>query len=170
GGFYSQRQYRALVAYAQTRFVEVVPEIDMPGHVNAALASYARLTCNGKAPAPYTGIDVGFSSLCIDKELTYRFLDDVIGEVAALTPGRYVHMAATRRTPPTRPTTGASSSGSSRSCGPTGSGCSAGRRSPGRACGARRSPTTGRAPSSPGGQSSRARRSCCRLPRRPIST
>ena len=92
GGFYSQRQYRALVAYAQTRFVEVVPEIDMPGHVNAALASYARLTCNGKAPAPYTGIDVGFSSLCIDKELTYRFLDDVIGEVAALTPGRYVHI------------------------------------------------------------------------------
>jgi hexosaminidase len=92
GGFYTQRQYRAIVAYAQARFVEVVPEIDMPGHVNAALASYRRLTCNGKAPALYTGIDVGFSSLCLDKELTYSFLDDVIGEVAALTPGLYIHI------------------------------------------------------------------------------
>jgi hexosaminidase len=92
GGFYTQRQYRAIVAYAQARFVEVVPEIDMPGHVNAALASYPRLTCAGKAPALYTGIDVGFSSLCLDKELTYSFLDDVIGEVAALTPGLYIHI------------------------------------------------------------------------------
>jgi hexosaminidase len=92
GGFYTQRQYRSIVAYAKARFVEVVPEIDMPGHVNAALASYGRLTRDGKAPAPYTGIEVGFSSLCIRKELTYRFLDDVIGEVAALTPGPYIHI------------------------------------------------------------------------------
>ncbi len=91
-GFYTQRQYRAIVAYAKARFVDVVPEIDMPGHVNAALASYGRLTCDEKAPAPYTGIEVGFSSLCIRKELTYRFLDDVIGEVAALTPGPYIHI------------------------------------------------------------------------------
>jgi hexosaminidase len=92
GGFYTQRQYRTIVAYAKARFVEVVPEVDMPGHVNAALASYGRLTCDGKAPVPYTGIDVGFSSLCIHKEITYRFLDDVIGEVAALTPGPYIHI------------------------------------------------------------------------------
>ena len=68
----------AIVAYARRRFVDVVPEIDMPGHVNAALASYARLTCDGKAPALYTGIEVGFSSLCIRKELTYAFVDDVV--------------------------------------------------------------------------------------------
>ena len=92
GGFYTQRQYRAIVAYAKARFIDVIPEIDMPGHVNAALASYGRLACDGKAPAPYTGIDVGFSSLCIGKELTYRFLDDVIGEIAALTPGPYIHI------------------------------------------------------------------------------
>jgi hexosaminidase len=92
GGFYTQRQYRAIVAHARERFVEIVPEIDMPGHVNAALASYGLLACDGVAPAPYTGIEVGFSSLCIRKELTYRFADDVIGEIAALTPGEYVHI------------------------------------------------------------------------------
>jgi hexosaminidase len=92
GGHYSRRDYARIVAYARSRFVDVVPEIDMPGHVNAALASYGRLTCDGKAPAPYTGIDVGFSSLCIRKELTYAFVDDVVREVAALTPGPYVHV------------------------------------------------------------------------------
>ena len=92
GGHYTQRDYRRLVAYAAERFVEVVPEIDMPGHVNAALAAYGELACDGVAPAPYTGIDVGFSSLCIRREETYAFVDDVLGEVAALTPGRYLHI------------------------------------------------------------------------------
>jgi hexosaminidase len=67
-----------------------VPQIDIPGHTNAALASYAELNCDGKAPARYTGTDVGFSSLCAGKAVTYRFLDDVIAEIAALTPGRYI--------------------------------------------------------------------------------
>jgi hexosaminidase len=92
GGHYTQREYAQLVAYARRRFVDVVPEIDMPGHVNAALASYGRLAPDGVAPPPYTGIDVGFSSLAIRKELTYAFVDDVVREVAALTPGRYVHI------------------------------------------------------------------------------
>ena len=52
GGFYTQRQYRAIVAYAKARFIDVIPEIDMPGHVNAALASYGRIACDGRAPAP----------------------------------------------------------------------------------------------------------------------
>jgi hexosaminidase len=92
GGFYTQREYAGLVAYAASKQVTVVPEIDMPGHTNAALASYARLSCDGKAPPLYSGIEVGFSSLCIDKELTYGFVDDVVGEVAALTPGPYLHI------------------------------------------------------------------------------
>ncbi|AEV85862.1 beta-N-acetylhexosaminidase [Actinoplanes sp. SE50] len=92
GGYYTQAQYREIVAYAQRRFITVVPEIDMPGHVNAALASYAELNCDGVAPPLYTGTDVGFSSLCVGKEITYRFLDDVIGELAAITPGRYLHI------------------------------------------------------------------------------
>jgi hexosaminidase len=92
GGYYTQRQYRELVAYAQSRFVTIVPEIDMPGHVNAALSSYPELTCDGKAPPLFTGIDVGFSSLCTTKASTYRFLDQVIGEIAALTPGPWFHI------------------------------------------------------------------------------
>lgn len=92
GGYFTQRDYASLVAYARSRFVEIVPEIDMPGHVNAALSAYARLNCNGVAPGPYTGIEVGFSSLCIRKEVTYRFVDDVVRELAALTPGPYLHV------------------------------------------------------------------------------
>lgn len=92
GGSYKQQEYADIVHYAQDRYITVVPEIDVPGHTNAALASYPELNCDGRAPAPYTGIGVGFSSLCLDKDVTYRFLDDVIGEVAALTPGPYLHI------------------------------------------------------------------------------
>ncbi|MBW4720766.1 beta-N-acetylhexosaminidase [Saccharothrix obliqua] len=92
GGYYTQEQYRDLVAYAASRHIEVIPEIDLPGHTNAALASYAELNCDGVAPPLYTGIEVGFSSLCIDKDITYEFVDDVLREVAALTPGRYIHI------------------------------------------------------------------------------
>jgi hexosaminidase len=90
--YYTQAQYSDIVAYAQSRYITVVPEIDMPGHTNAALASYAELNCNGVAPARYTGTNVGFSSLCISKPITYTFVDDVIRELAALTPGTYIHV------------------------------------------------------------------------------
>ena len=76
----------------QSRYITVVPEIDMPGHVNAALACYAELNCDGVAPPPYTGTDVGFSSLCISKDITYTFIDDVVRELAAITPGPYLHI------------------------------------------------------------------------------
>ena len=92
GGHYTQEDYTALVEYARARNITIVPEIDMPGHTNAALASYAELNCDGVAPPLYTGTNVGFSSLCIAKEITYRFLDDVLGELAALTPGPYLHI------------------------------------------------------------------------------
>lgn len=92
GGFYTQEQYTELVKYAQDRFVTIIPEIDMPGHTNAALASYPELNCDGKATELYTGIEVGFSTLCTNKEVTYQFIDDVIRELAALTPGEYLHI------------------------------------------------------------------------------
>jgi hexosaminidase len=92
GGFYTQEQYSDIVRYAQERFVTIVPEIDMPGHTNAALASYAELNCNGKATELYTGTEVGFSTLCTKKEVTYKFIDDVVRELAALTPGPYIHI------------------------------------------------------------------------------
>jgi hexosaminidase len=92
GGFYTQDQYSDIVKYAQERYITIVPEIDMPGHTNAALASYPELNCSGKAPELYTGTEVGFSTLCTNKEITYKFIDDVIRELAALTPGPYIHI------------------------------------------------------------------------------
>jgi hexosaminidase len=73
------------VEYARTHFVTIIPEIDMPSHINAALASYLDLNCDGNAPPLYTGIEVGFSSFCVD--ITYKFIDDVVREIAAMTPG-----------------------------------------------------------------------------------
>ncbi|MCI0396299.1 MAG: family 20 glycosylhydrolase [Chloroflexi bacterium] len=92
GGYYTQEEYAEIVAYAQSRYIVVVPEIDMPGHTNAALAAYAELNCDGVAPPLHTGIETGFSSLCTDKEITFTFVDDVIREIAALTPGPYLHI------------------------------------------------------------------------------
>jgi len=92
GGYYSQDDYAYIVGYAQSRFITIVPEIDMPGHVTAALSSYGELTCDGIAPELFTGIEVGFSSLCISKDITYTFVENVLAEVAALTPGPYFHI------------------------------------------------------------------------------
>jgi hexosaminidase len=92
GGFYTQEQYTEIVKYAQDRNIIIIPEIDMPGHTNAALASYAELNCDGKARELYTGIEVGFSTLCTSKEITYQFVDDVVREIAAITPGQYFHI------------------------------------------------------------------------------
>jgi hexosaminidase len=92
GGYYTKADWAELIAYARDRFIMVIPEIDMPSHINAALASYPELNCNGVAPALYTGIEVGFSSFCLDKDITYKFIDDVVGEIAAMTPGPYLHI------------------------------------------------------------------------------
>jgi len=92
GGFYTQEQYKDIVKYAADRYINIVPEIDMPGHTNAALASYAELNCDGKARELYTGTEVGFSTLCTDSEVTYEFIDDVIRELSEMTPGPFIHI------------------------------------------------------------------------------
>lgn len=92
GGYYTQADYAEIVAYAQSHYITVVPEIDLPGHTNAALASYAELNCDGQERPLYTDIEVGFSSLCIGKEITFQFVDDVVRELAAITPGAYIHV------------------------------------------------------------------------------
>jgi len=79
GGFYTQADYMEIVGYAQSRYITVVPEIDMPGHMGAALLSY-----------PILGTSSG--TLDLDKETTYKFLDDVIREISAITPGLYFHV------------------------------------------------------------------------------
>jgi hexosaminidase len=102
GGYYTRRDYAEIVRYAAERYVTVVPEIDMPGHTNAAIAAYPEIGCSRPTPSltgtgtqpagVYTGIRVGWSTLCPEKEATYRFVDDVLGELAAMTPGPYLHV------------------------------------------------------------------------------
>ncbi len=92
GGYFTTEEFEALVAYAAVRGVRVVPEIDVPGHVNAALHAYGELTPSGEPTEEYTGIDVGFSRLHADLPATEPFLRDVFGDVAAVTPGEYVHI------------------------------------------------------------------------------
>jgi hexosaminidase len=110
GGFYTREDYARIVAYAAARHVTIVPEIDVPGHTHAVGLAYPGLV---EAPAitddvrdaaarfggglprvgePYTGFAVGFSSLRLGDEATYDFLADVFGELAALTPGPYLHL------------------------------------------------------------------------------
>ncbi|MGK5681206.1 beta-N-acetylhexosaminidase [Actinoplanes sp. URMC 104] len=91
-GFLTAREYTDLVAYAESRFITIVPEIDMPGHVNAAQLAYPELTCDGVPVQQRTDPEVGYSSLCAGKEETYAFVEDVIRVVAALTPGPYLHI------------------------------------------------------------------------------
>ena len=91
GGHYTKADYRDIVAYAAAHHMTVVPEVDLPGHTNAALASYPELTGDGRPRERYTGVEVGFSTLT-DMPLTYEFLADVFAELAALTPGPYLHI------------------------------------------------------------------------------
>jgi len=92
GGFYTQSEYMEIVEYALQNYITIIPEIDIPGHTNAALASYSELNCNNKPTKLYTGTEVGFSSLCLEREETFKFLDDVIREITNLTPGPYFHI------------------------------------------------------------------------------
>ncbi len=92
GGFYTTSDYTTIVKYAQAHFITVVPEIDMPGHVGAALSSYAALNCDGVAPPINTTETVGHTSLCVGKPAVNQFLTAVVGELAKLTPGPYIHI------------------------------------------------------------------------------
>jgi hexosaminidase len=91
-GFLTVDDYRALQEYAAARFVTIVPEFDMPGHVNAATHVYGGLNADGLPTDAYDGIEVGFSRLWFDNPATEPFLRDVIGDVARMTDGPWVHV------------------------------------------------------------------------------
>ncbi len=93
-GFYTQDEVRELVAYAQARQVTLVPEIDLPGHTQAALASYNELACDDVTNlSTYSGLEVGFSKLCLTKpEVIYPWVEDVLSEIVELFPSEYIHI------------------------------------------------------------------------------
>ncbi len=91
GGFYTQEEAREIVKYAADRHITVIPEIDLPGHMLAALASYPELG-NGTAPykvAEYWGV---FDQILAPKEETFKFLEDVFTEVIDIFPSEYIHI------------------------------------------------------------------------------
>ncbi len=92
GGFYTQADYTDIVRYAQDRHVMIVPEIDMPGHTNAALSAFPALSCSTRPSVLYTGTDVGWSTFCVENEGSYALIDDIVREIAAMTPGPYFHI------------------------------------------------------------------------------
>jgi len=92
GGWFTVEDFAGLTAYAAERGIVVVPEIDLPGHVNAALHAYGELTPSGAPEPEFTGIDVGFSRLHVGLPATEPFLRDVLADVAAMTQGPYVHI------------------------------------------------------------------------------
>ena len=92
GGYYTQEEAREIVKYAADRFITVIPEIDMPGHMIAALAAYPDMGCTGGPykVSPIWGImpDV----LCLGNEKTYQFCEDVLSEMMDIFPSEYIHL------------------------------------------------------------------------------
>lgn len=92
GGFYTQEQIKEVVSYAKERFINVVPEIELPGHSLAALVGYPELSCTG-GPFKVRNIwGVEPDVYCAGKDKTFEFLEDVITEVVALFPYEYFHI------------------------------------------------------------------------------
>lgn len=92
GGFYTQEDFLELQAYAAQRFIQIIPEIDMPGHTNAAIVAYPELNGNGKTVSPYTGTAVGFSTFDARNEAVYTFVDQVVKELSSLSTSPYFHL------------------------------------------------------------------------------
>lgn len=92
GGFYSPADLKEIADYAASRYMTVIPEIDMPGHVGAAVYAYPSLACDGRHHGPVTTVSPGFDALCTTGESTYRFVDSATKAAADATPGPYLHM------------------------------------------------------------------------------
>lgn len=92
GGFYTQKEIREIVQYAADRFITVIPEIELPGHAVAALASYPWLGCRGEGYEVRTRWGISPEVYCPGKETTFGFLQDVFTEVLALFPSEYIHI------------------------------------------------------------------------------
>ena len=92
GGYYAQDQIREVVAYADALGITVIPEIDLPGHMLGAMASYPWLGCTGGPYQVWTRWGVSDQVLCVGKEKTFEFLFDVLDEICGLFPSEYIHI------------------------------------------------------------------------------
>lgn len=92
GGYYTQDQIREIVDYASKLGITVIPEIDLPGHMLAALSAYPWLGCSGGPYEAWHKWGVADQVLCAGKETTYEFLENVLSEIAELFPSEYIHI------------------------------------------------------------------------------
>ena len=99
GGFYTQEDIKEMVAYAQARFITIVPEIEMPAHVTSALTAYPQYSCTG---GPFTVLSGGLWPItdiyCAGNDSTFLFLEDVLSEVIDLFPSKYIHIGGDEAT------------------------------------------------------------------------
>jgi len=92
GGFFTQKDIKEIVAYAEKRYITVVPEIELPGHSRAALAAYPELSCTGGPFDIREGAGIDKDVYCAGNDKTFKFLEDVLTEVLALFPSTYIHI------------------------------------------------------------------------------
>lgn len=92
GGFYTQDEIRDVIAYAQKQFITIIPEIDLPGHQQAAIATYPEMGCTGGPYEVWTQWGVSDDVICAGNEKSMQFLEDVLAEVIDLFPSEYIHI------------------------------------------------------------------------------
>ena len=92
GGFYTQEEMKEVVEYAAERGITVIPEVDLPGHMVAALASYPELGCTGGPYEVWTKWGVSSQILCAGNEKVYTFLEGVLSEIMDIFPSEYIHI------------------------------------------------------------------------------
>ena len=92
GGFYTQQQIRDIVKYAADRYITIVPEIDLPGHMQAALAAYPDMGCTGGPYEVWQKWGVSDNVLCAGNDKTLTFIDNVLKEITQLFPSKYIHV------------------------------------------------------------------------------
>lgn len=92
GGYYTQEQAKEIVAYAAERYITVIPEVDLPGHMQAALTAYPELGCTGGPYEVWTEWGVSDNVLCAGNDQTLKFIDDVFTEVMEIFPSEYIHV------------------------------------------------------------------------------
>lgn len=92
GGFYTQEEVKEIINYASSLGITIIPEIDLPGHMLAALAAYPQYGCTGGPYEVWHKWGISDQVLCPGKEITFKFLEDILGEIADLFPSEYVHI------------------------------------------------------------------------------
>ena len=92
GGYYTQKEINEIIQYAKDRYIEIIPEIDIPGHSRAALAAYPEISCDEANYTVATGGIMSENTYCPGKEVTFDFTEKMLGEVMDLFPSKYVHI------------------------------------------------------------------------------